>query len=104
MIAVLFLMSRVLTRGLKLSPVERRSLRTLERATCSNGHAHSRSSRLNLETWTFMNFLQLENKSILVMGVANRKSVAWHIARVLTEAGADVLYAVRSEARRESLA
>jgi enoyl-[acyl-carrier protein] reductase I len=50
-----------------------------------------------------MDFLQLTGKSILVMGVANRKSVAFHIARLLQAAGADVLYSVRSEARRESL-
>jgi len=37
------------------------------------------------------------------MGVANRKSVAWHTAQVLIAAGADVLFAVRSEARRDSL-
>lgn len=50
-----------------------------------------------------MDFLQLTGKSILVMGVANRKSVAFHIARILQAAGADVLYSVRSETRRESL-
>ncbi len=48
-------------------------------------------------------FLQLAGKTILVVGVANRKSVAWHTSRVLVEAGADVLYSVRSEARRESV-
>lgn len=48
-------------------------------------------------------FLQLAGKTVLVMGVANRKSVAWQIAQVLREADADVLYAVRSEARREQL-
>jgi enoyl-[acyl-carrier protein] reductase I len=48
-------------------------------------------------------FLGLAGKTILLMGVANRKSVAWHIAQVLTEAGADVVYSVRSEARRESV-
>ena len=48
-------------------------------------------------------FLQLEGKSFLVMGAANRKSVAFQVGRVLKEAGADVLYAVRSEARRDSL-
>ncbi|RMG32722.1 MAG: SDR family oxidoreductase [Planctomycetota bacterium] len=36
------------------------------------------------------------------MGVANRKSVAAHAARVLQEAGADVLLSVRSEARRRA--
>jgi enoyl-[acyl-carrier protein] reductase I len=48
-------------------------------------------------------FLQLAGKRVLVMGVANRKSVAWHVSRVLVEAGADVVYAVRSEARREQV-
>ena len=48
-------------------------------------------------------FLQLAGKTILVLGVANRKSVAWHAAQVLKEAGADVVYSVRSEARRESV-
>jgi len=48
-------------------------------------------------------FLQLAGKRILVMGVANRKSVAWHASRVLVEAGAEVVYAVRSEARREQV-
>jgi enoyl-[acyl-carrier protein] reductase I len=40
---------------------------------------------------------------VLVMGLANRKSVAWHVGQVLAEAGADVVYSVRSEARRESV-
>ncbi|MBX3438166.1 MAG: SDR family oxidoreductase, partial [Planctomycetaceae bacterium] len=48
-------------------------------------------------------FLQLAGQPILVTGVANRKSVAFHVGRVLAEAGADVLYSVRSEARRDSV-
>jgi enoyl-[acyl-carrier protein] reductase I len=48
-------------------------------------------------------YLQLDGKRVLVMGVANRKSVAWHVSRVLTDAGAEVVYAVRSEARREQV-
>jgi enoyl-[acyl-carrier protein] reductase I len=48
-------------------------------------------------------FLQLTGKTILMLGVANRKSVAWHAAQVLKEAGADVIFSVRSEARRESV-
>src|SRR5262245_13571692 len=48
-------------------------------------------------------FLQLAGKRILVMGVANRKSVAWHISRVLAEAGVEVVYAVRNETRREQV-
>src|SRR5947208_272315 len=48
-------------------------------------------------------FLQLSGKTFLVFGVANRKSVAWFVARTLEEQGATVLYSVRSEARRKSL-
>ncbi|MDA1012958.1 MAG: SDR family oxidoreductase [Planctomycetota bacterium] len=49
-----------------------------------------------------MDFLQLTDKTILVAGVANRKSVAYQIGKLLEESGADVIYSVRSEARRES--
>ena len=48
-------------------------------------------------------FLNLTGKSFLVFGVANRKSVAWHVAKTLEEQGASVIYSVRSEARRKSL-
>jgi len=50
-----------------------------------------------------MDFLQLTGKNILVVGVANRKSVAWHTARVLRDAGANVLLSVRSESRAEAV-
>lgn len=50
-----------------------------------------------------MDFLQLKGKTILLLGVANRKSVAFLIGKILTEAGADVLYSVRSQARAESV-
>ncbi|MBN1851346.1 MAG: SDR family oxidoreductase [Pirellulales bacterium] len=46
-------------------------------------------------------FLQLNGKTVLVMGVANRKSVAYHTARVLIDAGANVVYSVRNPAQRE---
>ena len=49
-------------------------------------------------------FLQLAGKSFLVFGVANRKSVAFHIGRVLAEGGAKVVYVVRSAERKESVA
>lgn len=48
-------------------------------------------------------FLQLSGKAVLVFGVANRKSVAWAIAKTLEDQGAKVIYSVRSEARRKSL-
>lgn len=48
-------------------------------------------------------FLQLTGKTFVVLGVANKKSVAWFIAKALEEQGAKVIYSVRSEARRKSL-
>jgi len=48
-------------------------------------------------------YLQLAGKNILVTGVANKKSVAWHIARTLETLGANVLYSVRNASRREAL-
>ena len=49
-------------------------------------------------------FLQLQDKTILLFGVANRRSVAYHVSRVLEQAGAKVLYVVRSQERKESVA
>jgi enoyl-[acyl-carrier protein] reductase I len=49
-------------------------------------------------------FLQLAGRRIVVFGVANRKSVAWHVARVLQEADAEVIYVVRSPQRRQEVA
>lgn len=51
-----------------------------------------------------MNFLQLEGKQFLVLGVSNRKSVAWSIAQTLEDLGARVVYSVRNADRRASLA
>ncbi len=48
-------------------------------------------------------FLQLTGKTFVVFGVANRKSVAWSVAKSLEGQGARVLYSVRSESRRKSL-
>ena len=48
-------------------------------------------------------FLGLAGKTFLVMGVANKKSVAYRIARIIEQAGGNVIYSVRSETRKESL-
>ena len=48
-------------------------------------------------------FLGLAGRRIAVMGVANRKSVAWHVAQVLREADAQVVFVVRSPARAETV-
>ena len=50
-----------------------------------------------------MDFLQLKDKRVLVFGVANRKSVAYHVARTVEECGGEVVYVVRSEQRKQSL-
>lgn len=50
-----------------------------------------------------MSFLELKNKKILVLGVANKKSIAWKIAKTLEDEGTEVIYSVRSESRKQSL-
>ncbi|MCX5860062.1 MAG: SDR family oxidoreductase, partial [Proteobacteria bacterium] len=49
-------------------------------------------------------FLKVKGLNFLVVGVANKKSVAYEIGRVLTEAGALVFYSVLSEEHRKSVA
>ena len=51
-----------------------------------------------------MDYLKLAGKTVLVMGIANRKSVAFHIGRRLIEAGAEVIFSVRSAERRGQVA
>ncbi len=51
-----------------------------------------------------MSFLQIEGKTFLVVGVANRKSVAWHIADGLRREGAKVVLAVKDAAAAGSVA
>ncbi|WP_205623664.1 enoyl-ACP reductase FabI [Desulfogranum japonicum] len=46
-----------------------------------------------------MDFLGLKGKKIVVFGLANKKSVAAHVGKVLTESGAEVIHVVRSEQR-----
>jgi enoyl-[acyl-carrier protein] reductase I len=48
-------------------------------------------------------FLQLVGRRMVVFGVANRKSVAYHVGKLLREAGAEVVYVVRSPQRRDSV-
>jgi enoyl-[acyl-carrier protein] reductase I len=49
-------------------------------------------------------FLQLAGRRIVVFGVANRKSVAYHVHQALREAGAVVVHVVRSEERKDAVA
>ncbi|GAI56360.1 unnamed protein product, partial [marine sediment metagenome] len=50
-----------------------------------------------------MDFLDIVDKTFLVFGVANKKSVAFSIGEVLSEAGADVVYSVQSREGKESV-
>ena len=50
-----------------------------------------------------MSFLGLKGKTFLVFGLANRKSIAWFTGKLLEEQGAQVLYSVRSEKRKDEL-
>ena len=51
-----------------------------------------------------MDFLGLAGHRIVIFGLANKKSVACAIGRVLVEAGAEVIHVVRSEQRAETAA
>jgi len=51
-----------------------------------------------------VDFLGLAGKTIVVFGLANKKSVACAIGRVLVEVGAHVVHVVRSEQRAETAA
>ncbi len=44
-----------------------------------------------------MSFLGIENKKFLIFGVANRKSVAFHIAKVLQDEGAELIFSVQKD-------
>jgi enoyl-[acyl-carrier protein] reductase I len=48
-------------------------------------------------------FLQLDGRRIVVFGVANKKSVAFHIGKTLEASGAQVIYVVRSPERKSQM-
>jgi enoyl-[acyl-carrier protein] reductase I len=50
-----------------------------------------------------MDFLGLTGRTIVVTGVANKKSVAWHVGKELEAAGATPVYVVHTEERRASV-
>lgn len=50
-----------------------------------------------------MSFLGLDDKTFVVFGVSNKKSVGTHVGRVLEEAGAKVVYVVHTEERRQQV-
>ncbi|MGE7665922.1 enoyl-ACP reductase FabI [Ureibacillus composti] len=50
-----------------------------------------------------MDLLQIKDKNIVVMGVANERSIAWGIAKRLLEAGANVIFTYRKERSKSKL-
>lgn len=48
-------------------------------------------------------WLGLAGKTVLVAGLANRKSVAWHVGKRLEEAGARVIHSVHTEKRKQDV-
>jgi len=48
-----------------------------------------------------MDFLDIADKTFLVFGIANKKSIAFSIGQILSETNANVVYSVRSKERRE---
>ena len=47
-----------------------------------------------------LNFLGFSDKTFLVTGFANRKSVAWHVSNILEKEGASIIFTVRTNKGR----
>ncbi|GGC90079.1 enoyl-ACP reductase FabI [Enterococcus wangshanyuanii] len=45
----------------------------------------------------------LKNKKVVVMGVANKRSIAWGCAKALKEQGADIIYTYQNERMKKQL-
>ncbi|MBQ7028968.1 MAG: SDR family oxidoreductase, partial [Thermoguttaceae bacterium] len=58
---------------------------------------------MNKRTKT-MDFLQLNGKRFLIFGVANKKSVAYAVAKMLTDEGAECVFVVQNETIKERAA
>ncbi len=48
-----------------------------------------------------MNFLQIHNKTVIIFGIANRKSIAFHIAKILEMQGANLICSVLGEEQKK---
>lgn len=48
-------------------------------------------------------FLKVKDKNFLVFGVANKKSIAYHVGKLLEENGARVIYSVQTEEHRRNV-
>lgn len=50
-----------------------------------------------------MSYLGFEEKSYMVFGVANKKSVAYHIAKIIAEEGGRPIFSVQDEEKKEAV-
>ncbi|WP_420265427.1 enoyl-ACP reductase FabI [Candidatus Magnetominusculus dajiuhuensis] len=50
-----------------------------------------------------MSFLQLEGKKFLIVGVFNKKSIAYHAAKCLEQEGAECIYVVKDDGVKEKV-
>lgn len=73
-------------------------------STPSNQTPQPPSSEISPPPTPSGDFLRLRGKRFLIAGLGNRKSVAWAIGQSLEEAGAEVIFSVRSPRRAEELA
>lgn len=51
-----------------------------------------------------MDFLQVKDKNFVITGVANNRSIAWGVAKVLHAAGANLMFTFRKDRSKEKLA
>ena len=81
---------------LKAKVTLRRQTGRAVRVRLHAGPAPSETTRI-----AAMDFLELAGKTVLVLGVANRKSVAWHVGQLARpRPGPKSIYSVRSPARQ----
>ena len=50
-----------------------------------------------------MNFLNIKDKTFLITGVSNKKSVAFAVAKTLEEYGANILFTVQNNAQMSTI-
>ncbi len=50
-----------------------------------------------------MSFLNVENKNFLITGVANKKSIAYAVAKTLSDEGANLFFSVQTEAQQAKI-
>lgn len=86
------------------APGRSTAINAVQKEIWANRHYNCRNidQSMNSEQKPF-DYLGVSGQRFIVFGVANKKSVAYQTARLLEDAGAEVIYSVRSPQRAESL-